>query len=98
MARSRSAAELRKTIPALLGVYGQSQADLGEAMGLTQGQVSRKIAGGSPFTLADCDAIAEHFGITTAQLLSGKRTAVAKSLAAKEKASGRGEDPAADMG
>ena len=98
MARSRSAAELRRTIPALMGVHGENQSDLGDAIGLTQGQISRKLAGQAEITLADCDAIADHYGITTAQLLGSKRTAVAKSLAAKEKASGRGEDPAADVG
>jgi transcriptional regulator with XRE-family HTH domain len=98
MARSRSAAELRKrTIPALMGAHGENQTALGNALGLTQGQISRKLSGQAALTLEDVDAVAEHYGITPAQLLSGRTVAVSRSLQAKEKVSDRADDSATDQ-
>ena len=69
-----------------MGVHKQSQEDLGAAVGLTQGQISRKMTGQSAFGLPLIDAIAEHFKITTPELLSGIAVAVSKSVEAHAKA------------
>lgn len=88
MPKTRSAQTLRLTVPALMGVHLESQEDLGQAIGLTQGQISRKLAGKAVITLDDCDKIAEHYGISILELLSGTEIAVTKSLEAKAKESG----------
>jgi transcriptional regulator with XRE-family HTH domain len=93
MTKRNSAPELRRTIAALMGVHGETQEELATAIRLTQGQVSRKLAGQAVITLLDCDAIAVHYGIATAELLSGTTVAVTKSLEARDKG-GRAASPA----
>lgn len=85
MPKYRSARELRLTIAALMGVHGERQEDLAQGLGLTQGSVSLKLSGRSRITLDDVDAIAEHYGITPGQLLTGVEAAVTNSLKARPK-------------
>jgi len=72
--------ELRATVAILMRTGGDNQTTLGTALNLTQGQISRKQAGKSDWTLADCDRIAAHYGITVPQLLSGRTAALAAAL------------------
>jgi transcriptional regulator with XRE-family HTH domain len=50
---------------------GESQADVAVALGVSQAQVSRRQSGSAAWSLADCDALAAHFGIDVLDLLAG---------------------------
>lgn len=50
---------------------GESQADVAVALGVSQAQVSRRQSGTAAWSLADCDALAAHFGIDVLDLLAG---------------------------
>jgi hypothetical protein len=67
---------LRITIAALMHATGETQADLGRGIGLGQTQVSRRQAGATPWTLADIDRLAAHYGIAVSDLLAGTDNAV----------------------
>lgn len=96
MARSQSAAELRRTVQALMDLHGETQGQLATALGITQGQISRKLNGKAVIALEDCDAIAHHYGITTAELLSGTAVAITRSqMARKPNGSAHPADPSA---
>ncbi|MER5764599.1 helix-turn-helix domain-containing protein [Streptomyces sp. NPDC002082] len=74
-----SEALLRLTVAALMYATGESQADLGRGLGLSQGQVSRKQSGGnggSSWTLADLDRLSAHYGIPVSDLFCGVDHAV----------------------
>jgi transcriptional regulator with XRE-family HTH domain len=60
---------------------GETQADLGRGLRLSQGQVSRKQAGsikGSSWTLDDLDRLAAHYGIPVPDLVAGPECAVGR--------------------
>ncbi|MFL4497358.1 helix-turn-helix domain-containing protein [Streptomyces sp. VTCC 41912] len=71
---------LRLTVAALMYATGETQADLGRGLGLSQGQVSRKQSGGgtrgSAWSLADLDRLAAHYGIPVPELLRGADHAI----------------------
>ena len=67
--------ELRATVTLLMRAAHDTQTTLAAALRLTQGQVSRKQAGRSEWTLRDCDRLAAHYGITVPELLSGQHAA-----------------------
>ncbi|ORT53316.1 acyltransferase [Streptomyces sp. CB03238] len=70
---------LRLTVAALMYAAGETQADLGRGLGLSQGQVSRKQAGGSggsSWSLRDLDRLSAHYGIPVPDLLRGADHAV----------------------
>ena len=67
--------ELRATVALLMRAAHDTQTTLATALRLTQGQISRKQAGRSEWTLPDCDRLAAHYGITVAELLSGPQAA-----------------------
>jgi len=73
-----SAAWLSSTVAALLHATGESQSELAEALGMTQGAISRKKRGSNAWSLADVDAISAHFGIPVPDLLSGPTHALEK--------------------
>ena len=50
---------------------GESQAEVAVALGVSQAQVSRRQSGSAAWSLADCDALAAHFGIDVLDLLAG---------------------------
>lgn len=86
---SSTEAHLRVTVAALMYATGETQADLGRGLGLSQGQVSRKQGGGakgSSWTLGDLDKLSTHYGIPVPELLRGADHAVAM-LPAKRRAS-----------
>ncbi|MFJ9214434.1 acyltransferase [Streptomyces sp. NPDC102264] len=70
---------LRITIAALMRATDETQTDLGAGIGLSQGQISRKMRAdgtGSDWTLWDCDRLAAHYGIGVLDLLAGPDTAL----------------------
>lgn len=69
--------QLRLAVGALLARTGESQRDLGRALGLTQTQVSRKQSGKVSWSLSDCDRLAAHWSIPVPDLLSGPTHAAA---------------------
>ncbi|WP_329224266.1 helix-turn-helix transcriptional regulator (plasmid) [Streptomyces sp. NBC_01485] len=76
---SSTEAYLRVTVTALMYATGETQADLGRGLGLSQGQVSRKQGGGpkgSSWTLGDLDKLSRHYGIPVPELLRGADHAV----------------------
>ncbi|MFF5019378.1 helix-turn-helix domain-containing protein [Streptomyces sp. NPDC001165] len=62
---------VRSTVAALLHATGESQTDLAAALGVSQAQVSRRQSGTAVWSLADCDAVAAHYGIDVLELLAG---------------------------
>jgi hypothetical protein len=68
--------ELRGTVDVLMRAGNDDQAAIGRAIGLTQGQVSRKQNGKAAWTLDDCDRLAAYWSITVPQLLSGSPVAL----------------------
>lgn len=62
---------MRSSVAALMHATGESQADVAEALGVSQAQVSRRQSGSAAWSLADCDALAAHFGIDALDLLAG---------------------------
>lgn len=74
-----TAAHLRLTVAALMFATSETQADLAQGLGLSQGQVSRKQAGGtkgSSWSLDDLDKLSAHYGIPAPELLRGSDHAV----------------------
>ncbi|MEU8712029.1 helix-turn-helix domain-containing protein [Streptomyces sp. NPDC093272] len=62
---------VRSAVAALLYATGESQSALGAVLGVSQAQVSRRQRGTAAWTLADCEAVAAHYGIDVLDLLSG---------------------------
>ncbi|MFF7450076.1 MULTISPECIES: helix-turn-helix domain-containing protein [unclassified Streptomyces] len=62
---------VRSSVAALMHATGESQADVAVALGVSQAQVSRRQSGSAAWSLADCDALATHFGIDVLDLLAG---------------------------
>ncbi|MFD3307165.1 helix-turn-helix domain-containing protein [Streptomyces sp. NPDC058694] len=62
---------VRSAVAALLHVAGESQTDLAVALGVSQAQVSRRQSGTAGWSLADCEAVAAHYGIDVLDLLAG---------------------------
>ncbi|MCW8380517.1 helix-turn-helix domain-containing protein [Streptomyces justiciae] len=62
---------VRSSVAALMHATGESQADVAVALGVSQAQVSRRQSGTAAWSLADCDALAAHFGIDVLDLLAG---------------------------
>jgi hypothetical protein len=67
---------LRQTVAVLMAGADEGQGDLGRALRLSQGQISRKQSGASMWTLDDCDKLAAHYGLTVSQLLAGPADAL----------------------
>ncbi|MGW9597733.1 helix-turn-helix domain-containing protein [Streptomyces chartreusis] len=62
---------VRAAVAALLRAAGESQTQLAAALGVSQGQVSRRQSGSSAWSLTDCEAVAAHYGIDVLELLAG---------------------------
>lgn len=69
--------------------------DLAAALGVRQGQVSRRQSGTAAWNLADCDALAAHYGIDPLDLLAGPTRARETLPAQRRRVPGRGVCPAA---
>ncbi|MFC8896641.1 helix-turn-helix domain-containing protein [Streptomyces cinereoruber] len=81
-----TAAHLRLTVAALLYATGERQADLAAAVGITQGQVSRKQSGTALWSLDDLDRLSVHYGIPVPDLLCGADHAVRRLPVARRAA------------
>lgn len=55
---------------------GERQPTLAKVLGISQAQVSRRLSGQVPFTLADLDKLAAHLGIPVAELLEAPASLV----------------------
>ncbi|MFJ3224524.1 helix-turn-helix domain-containing protein [Streptomyces sp. NPDC086783] len=75
---------VRSAVAALLHASGESQSDLAAVLGVTQGQVSRRQSGAASWSLADCEAVAAHYGIDALDLLAGP-TRAAESMPAQRR-------------
>ncbi|MFF5011386.1 helix-turn-helix domain-containing protein [Streptomyces phaeochromogenes] len=75
---------MRSAVAALLHAVGESQSDLAAVLGVSQAQVSRRQSGTAAWSLADCEAVAAHYGITAHDLLAGPTRAI-EALPAKRR-------------
>ncbi|MFG2030497.1 helix-turn-helix domain-containing protein [Streptomyces sp. NPDC048825] len=71
---------VRSAVAALLHATGESQTDLAAAVGVSQAQVSRRQSGTAAWSLADCEALAAHYGIDVLELLAGPTRATESLL------------------
>ncbi|MGV9315172.1 helix-turn-helix domain-containing protein [Streptomyces sp. NPDC003691] len=69
---------LQVTVVALMHAAGENQTTLADGLGITQGQVSRKVRGGAAWSLDDIDRLSAHYGIPVPDLLCGPTHAVEK--------------------
>lgn len=83
---------LRLTVAALMHATGESKTDLAAGTGLTQPKVSRRQLGQTSWTLADCDALAAHYGMNVLQLLAGP-TVACESLPPERRRSSNTSQP-----
>nr|WP_207924689.1 helix-turn-helix transcriptional regulator [Streptomyces aquilus] len=79
---------VRSSVAALMHATGESQADVAVALGVSQAQVSRRQSGSAAWSLADCDALAAHFGIDVLDLLAGPTRACETLPVRKRRAGG----------
>lgn len=68
---SSSKGRLGAEIRARLARYGLTQTELGETLGLSQGQVSKRLRGTVAFNIDELDVVAEFFETTVIELLGG---------------------------
>ncbi|MFD3716633.1 helix-turn-helix domain-containing protein [Streptomyces sp. NPDC058677] len=81
---------LNETIKLLMTRTGRRQVDVAEVVGITRGSLSQRLLGNSGWRVNDLAPIAEYFGLTPAELLSGYASiASAKRLPPAGKASGQ---------
>ncbi|MFJ8935121.1 helix-turn-helix domain-containing protein [Streptomyces sp. NPDC102365] len=80
---------MRSAVAALLHAAGESQTELAAALGVSQAQVSRRQSGTAAWSLADCDAVAAHYGISAHDLLAGPTRAVEALPAGRRRMPGR---------
>lgn len=78
---------VRSSVAALMHATGESQADVADALGVSQAQVSRRQSGSAAWSLADCDALAAHFGIDVLDLVAGP-TRACETLPARRRRTG----------
>ena len=80
---------VRSAVAALLHATGESQAALAAELGVSQTQVSRRQSGASTWSLADCEAVAAHYGIDVLELLAGPTRATEALPTARRRLPGR---------
>ncbi|MGX4695459.1 helix-turn-helix domain-containing protein [Streptomyces sp. JNUCC 63] len=80
---------VRSAVAALLHATGEAQTDLAAALGVSQAQVSRRQSGVAAWSLADCDAVAAHYGIDVLELLAGPTRATESLPAERRRVPGR---------
>lgn len=64
-------ATLNETIRLLMARTGARQVDIAEAIGITRASVSQRLLGHSVWKLNDLPKVADLFGLTVCELLSG---------------------------
>lgn len=85
---------VRSAVAALLHATGEAQTELATALGVSQAQVSRRQSGTAAWSLADCDAVAAHYGIDVLELLAGPTRATEALPAERRRVPGRHAGPA----
>ncbi|MET8703617.1 helix-turn-helix domain-containing protein [Kitasatospora sp. NPDC004723] len=66
----------RDTVAALRREAGETQADLADALGVTQGAISLKQRGKTAWSLRDVGNVSRHYGISASDLMAGPEYAV----------------------
>jgi hypothetical protein len=74
----KSSENFRLTVVTLLSATGENQTVLANALGVSQGQVSRRLRGRAAWTLDDVDAVSSHFAIPVPELMCGPTHALKK--------------------
>ena len=69
--------EFNDTIRHMMLRTGDTQAEIGKALGLGQAAVSARMIGRTRWNLAEVHALAEHWGVHPADLLLGPAAALA---------------------
>lgn len=83
-------ATLNETIKMLMVRTGRRQVDVAKVVGITRGSLSQRLLGNSGWRVNDLPPIAEYFGLTVSELLSGYASiANAKRLPPAAKSSGQ---------
>lgn len=80
---------VRSAVAALMHVTGESQTDLAAALGVSQAQVSRRQSGTAAWSLADCEAVAAHFGVDVLDLMAGPTRATEALPDSRRRPTGR---------
>lgn len=63
--------QLSDTLRLLMTRTGQRQEDIAAVLGVTRGALSQRLLGHAKWKVADLRPVADHFGITVCELLSG---------------------------
>jgi hypothetical protein len=71
------------TVRVIMQVTGEQHINLADVLGVTPAQVGRRQKGTARWTLADCDALAAHWGVNVPDLLSGPAHALNRLPAAQ---------------
>lgn len=72
---------LNETIKMLMVRTGRRQVDVAEVVGITRGSLSQRLLGNSGWRVNDLPPVADYFGLTVSELLSGyANIAAAKRL------------------
>lgn len=64
---------ITESVRALAAVFGDTNATLGKALGLSESSAAGKRTGRNNWTLADVEKLAEHYGVRPEQILAGPR-------------------------
>ncbi|MFF8281072.1 helix-turn-helix domain-containing protein [Streptomyces lateritius] len=81
---------MNETIKLLMTRTGHRQVDVAEVVGITRGSLSQRLLGNSGWRVNDLPAVADFFGLTVAELLSGYAAiAQAKRLPPAKSATGQ---------
>lgn len=64
-------ATLNETLRLLMTRTGRRQVDVAEVIGITRGSLSQRLLGKSAWKLDDLPKVADYFGLTVSELLSG---------------------------
>lgn len=76
-------ARLNETLRLLLTRTGKRQVDLADAVGITQTSMSARLRGASRWRLDDLEPVADLFGLTVCELISGYAAIDAERLPPK---------------
>lgn len=64
-------AQLNETIRLLMTRTGRRQVDVAEVIGITRASLSQRLLGKSGWRLDDLPKVADYFGLTVCELISG---------------------------
>lgn len=73
-----------ENVRALMARTRTKQRALADALGMTQGAISKKLNGDRPFTLDEIEVIAQHFGVPLASLFEQSNVLPFRGLAGND--------------